>query len=500
MPIRRLFVLALLAASTHARDLANCTRQRLCNGDYLCADVCKLGTVVPDTFASRGLALQRALTYDDRLARHTLIGSHNSAISLAYGFGIEMDGFETLLNKTLYDNDDLGEGVDSSFTLKDQLNMGLRHLEIDITAGYFELPWPKPNDFFVCHSPLPLSPQQVAAVEAAALRQGVHLGKWNPAKLSCLETRVPLRTAFLEVKTWLDAHPEEVVVLFLDTKPLTMVERAQANAMSALIRDVFNESVWSARDGDRDTLLNTTHAELIARGKRLYIEDHEDAYNKADDPIVFASAIWSHQFGASDLSAFPACTISGDADWYTNVAGTARPFARGLYDDGSTLHDGGATHDALRANATRCGVNVVSPNYVQPRDMAAFVWTWDAGEPAAAAMGADDEACVVQNANGRWAAVDCDKARAMPLACRKADDDKTWTLQKPSSSSSVAAVVACGAGWLARAPTNGYANGLLRVAAAAAGLGAASVMLNVSTDGRAGSPAMASRRPQIVEA
>ena len=144
MPIRRLFVLALLAASTHARDLANCTRQRLCNGDYLCADVCKLGTVVPDAFANRGLALQRALTYDDRLARHTLIGSHNSAISLAYGFGIEMDGFETLLNKTLYDNDNLGEGVDSSFTLTDQLNMGLRHLEIDITAGYFQLP-PTPS-------------------------------------------------------------------------------------------------------------------------------------------------------------------------------------------------------------------------------------------------------------------------------------------------------------------------------------------------------------------
>lgn len=470
--------------------MANCTRQRLCNGNYLCADVCKLGTVVPDAFASRGLALQRALTYDDRLARQTFIGSHNSAISLAYGFGIEMDGFETLLHKTLYSNDDLGEGVDSSFTLTDQLNMGLRHLEIDITAGYFQLP-PRPNDFFVCHSPVPLSPQQVAAVEVAAKVEGVDLGKWSAARLSCLETRVPLRTAFLEVKTWLDEHPEEFVGLFLDTKPLTMVDRGQANAMSALVRDVFNESVWSARDGDRDTLLNRTHAELIASGKRLYIEDHEDAYNKADDPIVFASAIWSHQFGASSLAAFPACTIDGDADWYTNVGGPAHPFARGLYNGGSTLHDGGATHDALRANATRCGVNIVSPNYVQPRDMAAFVWTWDVGEPAVSAMEADDEACVVQKANGRWAAVDCGSARAMPLACRKADDDKIWMLSSSAQG--------CGAGFLARAPTNGFANGMLRVAAEAAGLATASVMLNVSTDGRAGSPAMAVPMPLIVE-
>ena len=42
----RSLILTLSLAS--ARDLANCTRQRLCNGDYLCADVCKLGTVAAD--------------------------------------------------------------------------------------------------------------------------------------------------------------------------------------------------------------------------------------------------------------------------------------------------------------------------------------------------------------------------------------------------------------------------------------------------------------------
>ena len=49
-------------------------------------------------------------------------------------------GFEKLLNITLYANDDLGEGVDQTFSVTDQLNMGIRHLEIDITAAYFELP------------------------------------------------------------------------------------------------------------------------------------------------------------------------------------------------------------------------------------------------------------------------------------------------------------------------------------------------------------------------
>jgi hypothetical protein len=58
-----------------------------------------------------GLALQRALQRDEWVSRNTFLGSHNSAISQAYGYGIEMDGIEALLNTSLYSSDDLGEGV-----------------------------------------------------------------------------------------------------------------------------------------------------------------------------------------------------------------------------------------------------------------------------------------------------------------------------------------------------------------------------------------------------
>ena len=278
-----------LSAPSLGRDYANCTRTRLCNGDYLCADVCEIGTVRPEAHTSSALALQRALTYDDRLARQQFIGSHNSAISQPYGFGIEMDGFETLLNETLYINDDLGEGIDQTFTLTDQLNLGLRHLEIDITAGYFRLPILKLEDFFVCHSPVPLDPKSVAKLELAALEQHVKLGWWDPLKLSCLGTNMPLRSALVEVRTWLEANPREFVVLYLDTKPLTMTGKAQADAMSALIREVFNATVWSAADGDRDVLLNQTLSSLVARGKRLYFEDHEDAYSALPHPRTIPS-------------------------------------------------------------------------------------------------------------------------------------------------------------------------------------------------------------------
>ena len=98
-------------------DLANCTRKRLCNGAYLCADVCVRGTVKADPWATDALSLQRSLQRDEILARNTFIGSHNTAISLAYGYGIESDGIHALLpNSTskslgVYHGDDLGEGV-----------------------------------------------------------------------------------------------------------------------------------------------------------------------------------------------------------------------------------------------------------------------------------------------------------------------------------------------------------------------------------------------------
>ena len=505
----------------------------------MCDDVCPIGSVIPDPWASHALQLQRRLQRDEWVSRTTFIGSHNSAISFPYGFGIEMDGFETLLNKTLYQNDDLGEGVDHTFSLTDQLNMGLRHLEIDITAGYFQFP-PRFDDIYVCHSPVPLDPSQLAEIELAARQQarsshipnmatsslptchlhahlcqehpflhvistrtsassptvhpplpGLHtrlshphprpyshphlhraaqsidLGDFDAKKLCCIGTHVKLTTMLGEVKAWLDAHPDEFVILYLDTKPLTLQTESQANAVSSDIRAVFGDSVWAASEGN---VLNQSIASLLARGKRLYFEDHEDMYNKATDRIVYTPALWTQQFGDDSLAAFPDCSISGDAmGWYTPLGGIAKGLARGLYNDGSTLASDLAGHDAKRAKATECGVQVVSPNYIQPRDMAAFVWTWAAGEPSA------DSGCVVQRPTGRWAVLPCEQARKLPVACRADRDDAVWRV----------IIGACPSGYVATPPTNGFANAHLRLAA-----NGSAALLNVSIDGLAPSPAL----------
>ena len=140
------------------------------------------------------------------------------------------------------------------------------------TAGYFLFP-PKIDEIFVCHSPVPLDPSIISKIESAAKKQGVDLGDWKPDKLSCLGTRVPFKTMLEEIKDWLLANPEEFVILFLDTKPLTVVTKGQSDAASKVMRDVFGDMIWAKADGN---ILNKTIEELLSAGKRLFFEDHDE--------------------------------------------------------------------------------------------------------------------------------------------------------------------------------------------------------------------------------
>ena len=80
--------IAMIVKVCECRDLAQCDqRARMCNGDYLCTDVCQKGAVRVEIPSRVGLALQRNLQKKEVVARNTFIGSHNSAISQAYGFG-----------------------------------------------------------------------------------------------------------------------------------------------------------------------------------------------------------------------------------------------------------------------------------------------------------------------------------------------------------------------------------------------------------------------------
>jgi len=131
-----LAVLALVtpALGWNAQHRVQCETQVQCNGN-LCADTCVSGTVITDPWTDGALAYQRKIQAPEVIAKALLPGTHNAAISEAYGYGIEkfvisaLNGEDPASNN---DSDDIGEGVCQHLSLLDQLRMGVRHLEIDV--------------------------------------------------------------------------------------------------------------------------------------------------------------------------------------------------------------------------------------------------------------------------------------------------------------------------------------------------------------------------------
>eukprot|EP00756_Hemistasia_phaeocysticola_P005578 Hpha_TRINITY_DN13400_c0_g1::TRINITY_DN13400_c0_g1_i1::g.130888::m.130888 len=440
----RVGMLCVLFAAVHARDTATCERRRLCNGAALCDNVCTPGTIEIDTWTDSALAFQRRLQRNEPLVRATLIGTHNSAITQAYGYGIEQDVLEDLTGTPLYTGDDLGEGVCNSHSVLDQLRLGLRHIEIDITAGYFRA---EPNKIFVCHTPAPVDKYPLQ-IEESALKKGLKLGNWSASRLSCLGTRMPLTDMLHEIKGWVDANPEEVVILYLDIKPLTVDDKAQVRALNADITSVFGDSIWTPEDGSP---LGVKMGDFVAKGKRVIFEARNKGVQKVSPQLVFYPSLWNQQFGSTKLASFPNCSIGG-VEWYTPInAPTPGMMVRGLSFGTANANRSSPGSDTGGERAQQCGLSIVSGNYIQPQDLTTYVWSWAEGEPAGS------EGCIAVNStSGRWSVREC--AQAGPLACRAVNDDTNWSF-----------AANCPADRVAAPPTNGFANQHLTVAAKAAG-------------------------------
>eukprot|EP01116_Phalansterium_solitarium_P013328 TRINITY_DN306_c0_g1_i2.p1 TRINITY_DN306_c0_g1~~TRINITY_DN306_c0_g1_i2.p1 ORF type:complete len:446 (+),score=145.15 TRINITY_DN306_c0_g1_i2:527-1864(+) len=428
MALRVLLALLSTGAATgwFTENRVACERTLQCNGIF-CAFTCLPGTVVVDDWAAGALAYQRQLQLDQLFVKFEMPGTHNSAISLAYGFGIEEDGIEALLGTNLYNGDDVGEGVSQYLSVTDQLRIGLRHIEIDIWWGEYV---GHKADVVVCHSPVPLYP--VWDIEEAARRKNVSLG-WDVLKLSCIKTFRYFPEILQEVKDWMDQNPDELVMLYLDTKwPPTPSQAAKAGSD---ILSVFGSQVFTPGEGDPR---NFTLRQLLSMGKRVIVEDHQDGWLHPENAsqVVFTPDLWAaHQFGASDLVQYPVCSIQGDTEWY------GRKMVRAL--DGTIIEP-----------ATRCGVNIVSGNYQNPDEMKLFVWSWDQLEPRIT----NGSGCVAMLPSGRWAALPCTELHRS--ACQGANDT-IWTAGT-SLSPWAGPKASCPTGYVPAAPTNGYSNARLR--------------------------------------
>jgi hypothetical protein len=321
---------------------------------------------------SRALDLQRALGDRLQLQAGLWIGTHNSA------------------NSTSEDPSASTSDSNQQLSLTDQLRLDVRSLELD--AHWFPSLRSPGRQPVLCHA------------------QGA------PTHVGCSTERL-LADALAEVRGWLVAHPEEIVLLYLEDhlEGQEGHDRASADVAAAL-----GDRLYAPAGGECTQLpLTLTRDAVRAAGKQVVVMTggcrrgvggawHATAFSeslrKEDRPVGYGGY---PRCGGADLSRedgvfrryFEDSTFVNRA---ATLAGQATP------DDGITPQTAAAM--------TRCGVDLLGLDQLVPGDgrLEALVWSFAPGQ-------LDRPGVAVQRASdGRWEAAGGTGLR-LPAACRLAD-------------------------------------------------------------------------------
>lgn len=340
--ICHIFLLVVVEAPDSCTDAPRCwTRdlhcqqpwERACNG-VMCQQVCRRVALEP--------RLRMAMRTQRRLQRHLavntvqMLGTHNSHIAPVNGVGVEERYLEQLFeraalveNRTVIGN--------QRVSLWDQLEMGVRHLELDI---HQLLPVTGPS-IRVCHwdiAPpnLVLSVYDAerkarrrhagtenSAVESASTTESasaaesddsdahVHLD-WDYRRIGCHHKSPLFRDALAEIHAWLAVNREDVVTVYLDNRVFPRhAEDALEQVRSVFGPMLFTPKLLSERYGGRWPTMEM----LMQDGYQVMFEHYDKLgwarrVPSANETIWNRDQLW-REFGVHQFQGHPACLIDG---------------------------------------------------------------------------------------------------------------------------------------------------------------------------------------------
>lgn len=202
----------------------NCTATQWCDSGDVCTEVCARGSVQVEPWLAHAIRQQSRLVQTLPLCWASLLGTHNSAITLADGYG-NLDeyfrGFFKYIKWAVKDFSDAPlQTNDQLLSMTDQLNLGVRSLELDThwVGGILR----------IAHCGGLHVPQLNKIVEALNfVAKLLHRRiRWDTETLGCvpslssipaMEQRL-LTDAFQEIKAWMDRpeNEKEFLMLYFD--------------------------------------------------------------------------------------------------------------------------------------------------------------------------------------------------------------------------------------------------------------------------------------------
>jgi hypothetical protein len=344
------------------------------------------------SWVHRALTLQRDLSRDLPLWQQVIPHSHNSFNSSAYA--IPTDGSLPSYYATLTNQD-----PNQVYSLTDQLRMDIRALEIDVhwvpspfgtpqTHGY----WPT-----MCHG---------QSEDPAGTGTTVHVG--------CTYDR-PLQDGLAEVRRWLDAHPRDVVLVYLENQLFAgepLATQRQAHDVTAdLLKTGLGDLVYkppAGRPAGQCASLpyDRSRANIAATGARVVLVGNCGPGAWGD---------WVFERGSRWDESGKASTYDDKACAADVAAYRDKHVFRRYYEESPWLEAMTDATDrvspAITAHMVRCGATIIGFDQLEPFDgrLQALVWSWAADEPGTG------DGCAVQGTDGRFHGASC--AERHRVAC-----------------------------------------------------------------------------------
>lgn len=422
----------------------SCTSVQICSKSSICTFVCLPGSVYVPPFVSFATRTQSALSIEYSFCHHQSIGTHNSAISSAYGFGTEDSFISTILSASHIQFRSIR--TNSHFlSITDQLNMGVRHVELDI--HWFN----SQHHISHCGFTVPILNYLFRIVDK--LMYYAHID-FDSETIGCRPSfngisagEQPLaQTIVEEIANWLNEprNRNEFVILYLDTSSNVNTLNITQSLVEIFESAMGDMIVRSDDSTNRDILRRGSMRTLAKQGKRVMIVSRREF--KTHKGLVFAKSedttcSWNepqialffdpirHSFDES--ACFLAWKKNPSKIKYTRLMTNQLMygFANSLFvpaaSNGINIM-GKNIHQLMECGANTLGTDLLTYDHIM-----SSIWTWDPLLNIEELKEIYPAMCTAFNTtNGRWTVVPCESE--LRVICQGVKDPSQFVVSVSS--------------------------------------------------------------------
>lgn len=337
--------------------------------------VCVRGTARISPWLQFALKTQREIQLDEPVNRVQFLGAHNAFNNKASGYGI-------------FDNCDWpikANGLwcialaNQEFSLTDQLNMGVRHLEIDLWS---------------CFGAIHMS----------------H-GTSDFKMLGCFPWDEKFSDGIKEISEWTKTpkNRNEIIQLFLDDHTTHKDDRE----INEVIKRYFGDAVLTPNDLDVKFAGRWPSIKEMRRiNKTVILVDP----NRSHASEYLHRSFWTDGFSVNGFAShLKTCSANSENTFRVYSDSTHYgPFYNGIKDTGVITDF---------KKYLLCDVNVPSADQIHPELMNTAIFTWAQNEPKKPIT---EESCVILSGDKRWYVSDCEEKHH--FACVSKTNNYNWTV------------------------------------------------------------------------